>query len=47
MDGVAESLKVGIRGTLGLVILAKQIGFIPSARPVVLELRRPAALPGR
>jgi predicted nucleic acid-binding protein len=36
----AQSLKVGVRGTLGLVILTKQIGFIPSARPVVEQLRR-------
>jgi predicted nucleic acid-binding protein len=36
----AQSLKVGVRGTLGLVILAKQIGFTPSAHPVVEQLRR-------
>jgi predicted nucleic acid-binding protein len=36
----AQSLKVGVRGTLGLVILAKQIGFIPLAHPVFEQLRR-------
>jgi predicted nucleic acid-binding protein len=36
----AQALKVGFRGTLGLVVLAKQIGFIPSARPVIEQLRQ-------
>jgi predicted nucleic acid-binding protein len=36
----AQALKVGFRGTLGLVILAKQIGSISSARPVIEQLRR-------
>src|SRR5262249_1683302 len=36
----AQALRVGIRGTLGLVILAKQIGSLALARPVVEDLRR-------
>jgi hypothetical protein len=36
----ARALGIGIRGTLGLVILAKQIASIPVARPVVEHLRR-------
>src|SRR5262249_8989378 len=36
----AQALKVGFRGTLGLVVLAKQIGSIPSARPVVEQRRQ-------
>jgi hypothetical protein len=36
----ARALGIGIRGTLGLVILAKQIASIPAARPVVEHLRR-------
>ncbi len=36
----AQTLKIGVRGTLGLVILAKQIGSLPAARPVVEQLRR-------
>jgi predicted nucleic acid-binding protein len=36
----AQALGIGIRGTLGLVILAKQIASIPAARPVVEHLRR-------
>jgi predicted nucleic acid-binding protein len=36
----AQALGIGIRGTLGLVILAKQIASVPSARPVVEHLRR-------
>ncbi len=35
-----QTLKIGVRGTLGLVILAKQIGSLPSARPVVEHLRQ-------
>ncbi len=36
----AQSLGIEIRGTLGLVILAKQIGSISSARGLVQELRQ-------
>ncbi len=36
----AQALGVGFRGTVGLVILAKQIGTLPLARPVVEQLRR-------
>ncbi len=36
----AQALTVGVRGTIGLVILAKQIGSIPLARPVVEQLRQ-------
>jgi predicted nucleic acid-binding protein len=36
----AQALKIGVRGTLGLVVLAKQIGLLPLARPVVEQLRR-------
>jgi predicted nucleic acid-binding protein len=36
----AAVLGVPVRGTLGLVILAKQRGLIPAARPVVEALRR-------
>jgi predicted nucleic acid-binding protein len=36
----AKVLQIGVRGTLGLVILAKQIGSLPAARPVVELLRR-------
>jgi predicted nucleic acid-binding protein len=36
----AQALKIPFRGTLGLILLAKQIGSIPSARPVVEHLRR-------
>jgi predicted nucleic acid-binding protein len=35
----AQALSIGVRGTLGLVILAKQIGSLPLARPVVERLR--------
>jgi len=35
-----QALRIGVRGTLGLVILAKQIGSLPLARPVVEQLRR-------
>jgi predicted nucleic acid-binding protein len=35
----AKALGIGVRGTIGLVILAKQIGSLPSARPVVEQLR--------
>ena len=36
----AQALKIGVRGTLGLIVLAKQFGSIPAARPVVEQLRR-------
>jgi len=36
----ATALGIPVRGTLGLVILAKQRGEIPAARPVVEALRR-------
>lgn len=36
----AQALGIQARGTLGLVILAKQIGSLPWARPVVEELRQ-------
>ena len=36
----AQALKIGVRGALGLVVLAKHVGSIPSARPVVEQLRR-------
>lgn len=36
----ATALGIPVRGTLGLVILAKQRGAIPAARPVVEALRR-------
>jgi predicted nucleic acid-binding protein len=35
----ARSLGIPFIGTLGLVLLAKQLGRIPSARPVVERLR--------
>jgi predicted nucleic acid-binding protein len=36
----AQALKIGVRGTLGLIILAKQIGSISSARPIVENVRQ-------
>ena len=36
----AQALGIQARGTLGLVILARQIGALPLARPVVEELRK-------
>ena len=36
----AAALGLSSRGTLGLVILAKQRGAIPAARPVIEQLRR-------
>jgi predicted nucleic acid-binding protein len=35
----ARSLGIPCIGTLGLVLLAKQLGLIPAARPVVMRLR--------
>jgi predicted nucleic acid-binding protein len=36
----AQAMSIGVRGTLGLVILAKQIGSLSLARPVVEQLRQ-------
>jgi predicted nucleic acid-binding protein len=36
----ARSLSIPVIGTLGLVLLAKEEGLIPAARPVVERLRR-------
>jgi predicted nucleic acid-binding protein len=36
----ARSLSIPVIGTLGLVLLAKQEGYIPAARPAVERLRR-------
>jgi predicted nucleic acid-binding protein len=36
----ARSLSIPVIGTLGLVLLAKEEGSIPAARPVVERLRR-------
>jgi predicted nucleic acid-binding protein len=36
----AKALRLDVRGTLGLVLLAKQIGSLAAARPVVERLRQ-------
>ena len=36
----AAALELPYRGTLGLVLVAKQRGLIPAARPIVLQLVR-------
>ena len=36
----ADSLGIPTRGTLGLVLIAKQRGLIPEARPIVNRLRQ-------
>jgi len=36
----AEVLRVPLAGTLGLVLLSKQRGIIPSARPVITTLKQ-------
>lgn len=36
----AQVLQIPMKGTLGLILLAKARGQIPAARPVVQELRR-------
>ncbi|NLS91147.1 MAG: DUF3368 domain-containing protein [Planctomycetaceae bacterium] len=36
----ARALGIPVRGTLGLVLIAKQRGVIPAARPVLDQLRR-------
>ena len=35
----AAALKIPVRGTLGLVLTAKQRGIIPAARPILEQLR--------
>ncbi len=35
----AQTLGISARGTLGLVLLAKQLGEVPEARPLVEELK--------
>jgi predicted nucleic acid-binding protein len=36
----AQALRIPVRGTLGVVLLAKQRGWIPQARPVLEDLIR-------
>ncbi len=36
----ARSLAIPVRGTLGLVLIAKQRKLIPAARPVLEQLRQ-------
>lgn len=36
----AATFTIPVRGTLGLVLTAKQRGRIPAARPVLLQLRQ-------
>lgn len=36
----AESLGINVRGTVGIILIAKQRGMIAAARPLVEELRR-------
>lgn len=36
----AAAFKIPVRGTLGLVLIAKQRGIIPAARPVLMQLRQ-------
>jgi predicted nucleic acid-binding protein len=36
----AQTLRIPVRGTLGIVLLAKQRGLIPQARPVLEDLVR-------
>jgi predicted nucleic acid-binding protein len=36
----AQALGIGTRGTIGLIVLARQIGSIPAAGPVLEEVRR-------
>ena len=35
----AQTLGISMRGTLGLVLLAKQLGEVPAARPLVDQLK--------
>jgi len=36
----AEALRIPLRGTLGLVLIAKKRGVLPAARPVLLKLKQ-------
>jgi predicted nucleic acid-binding protein len=36
----AQVLEISVRGTLGLVLIAKQRGEIPAARPLIEQLRQ-------
>lgn len=36
----AAAFNIPVRGTLGLVLIAKQRGLIPAARPILLQLRQ-------
>jgi predicted nucleic acid-binding protein len=36
----AQALGIGTRGTIGLIVLARQIGSIPAARPVLEQARQ-------
>jgi predicted nucleic acid-binding protein len=36
----AQAPGIGTRGTIGLIVLARQIGSIPAARPVLEQVRR-------
>lgn len=36
----AAALGIPVRGTLGLVLIAKQRGYVQAARPVLLQLRQ-------
>jgi len=36
----AASLKIPVRGTLGIVLVAKQRGIIPAARPVIEDMMK-------
>lgn len=36
----AAALGVQVRGTLAVVVLAKQAGILPAAGPIIAELRR-------
>lgn len=36
----AQVLGIGTRGTIGLIILARQLGTIPAARPVLEQVQR-------
>ena len=39
----AQALGIGARGTIGLIVLARQIGSIPAAGPVLEQVRRAAS----
>lgn len=36
----AQALGIGMRGTIGLIVLARRIGSIPAARPVLDQVRQ-------